>query len=170
MFSPRHSGSRGTDTSSQRSATRAISATVVSGSGTCSSTSIAAAVSNSSSANESEVASSARYSRFGARRVSHSAASLGSSRSIPTMRPSPSFSAHSWVSTPSPQPTSSTEVGAASVHNASRSAWKRSIRRRTTGLVEPYLSNVLPVGTASVGAHSRTVSRSRPDSSGDPFS
>ena len=41
MFNPRHSGSRGTDTSRWPQATRAISATVCSGSGTCSSTSIA---------------------------------------------------------------------------------------------------------------------------------
>ena len=43
MFSIRHSGSRGTDTSRWRSAQRAISASVCSGSGTCSSTSIAQA-------------------------------------------------------------------------------------------------------------------------------
>ena len=43
MFSIRHSGSRGTETSRWRSAQRAISATVCSGSGTCSSTSIALA-------------------------------------------------------------------------------------------------------------------------------
>ena len=41
MFSPRHSGSRGTETSRWPLATRAISATVCAGSGTCSSTSIA---------------------------------------------------------------------------------------------------------------------------------
>ena len=76
MLSPRHSGSRGTDTSSHRSATRAISATVASGSGTCSSTSIAAATSNSESEKERRVASSARYSRLGRRRVDHSCAQL----------------------------------------------------------------------------------------------
>ena len=65
MLRPRQSGSRGTDTSRWRRATRAISASVASGSGTCSSTSIAQAMSNSSSPNDSRVASSARNSRFG---------------------------------------------------------------------------------------------------------
>ena len=62
-------------------------------------------------ANESRVASSARNSRFGRSRFAHSARSFGSSRSMPTMRPSPSRSAHSTVSTPSPQPTSRTDAG-----------------------------------------------------------
>ena len=52
MFSARHSGSRGTETSRcPPRATRAISATVCSGSGTCSSTSIALASVNSPSPN-----------------------------------------------------------------------------------------------------------------------
>ena len=58
MFVIRQIGSRGTDTSTQRLATRAISATVASGSGTCSSTSIAVAMSNSFSVNDRLVASS----------------------------------------------------------------------------------------------------------------
>ena len=37
---------------------------------------------------------------------------------------------------------------------------KPAISRRTTGLVEPYLSNVLPVGTASPTAHTSSASRS----------
>ena len=66
MFSARHSGSRGTQTSSQRRATRAISATACSGSGTCSRTSMAVAASNSSSAKGRFSAFITRYSRFGA--------------------------------------------------------------------------------------------------------
>ena len=50
MFRPRHSGSRGTLTSTHRDATRNISASTAAGSGTCSSTSIAVAASNSPSA------------------------------------------------------------------------------------------------------------------------
>ena len=152
ILSIRQSGSRGTDTSSQRRATRAISASVASGSGTCSSTSMAVAMSNSLSPKEREVASSARYSRLGRWRFCHSARSLGSSRSMPTMRLSPSRSAHSCVRTPSPQPTSSTDSGAAFSHSSSSVWWKPPISRFTTGLVEPYLSKVLPVGTASGAA------------------
>jgi hypothetical protein len=140
MLSPRQSGSRGTETRSQRFATRAISATVRSGSGTCSNTSIALAMSNSLSANDRFVASSTRYSRFGRRRLSHSALSFGSSRSMPTIRPLPSLSAHCSVSTPSPQPTSRIDSGAAFRHSSSSVDSKPCINRRTTGLVEPYLS------------------------------
>ena len=68
-------------------ARRAHAWTTLAGSGTCSSTSIAVARSNSSSENDSRVASSARNSRFGRARRSHSARSFGSSRSIP--RPTP---------------------------------------------------------------------------------
>ena len=56
MFSPRHSGSRGTLTRIQRDETRAISPSTAAGSGTCSSTSIAVAASNSPSLNGQAVA------------------------------------------------------------------------------------------------------------------
>ena len=46
-----------------------------------------------------------------------------------------------WVSTPSPQPMSSSERGRGALRSSSSSVRsKRAIRRRTTGLVEPYLS------------------------------
>src|SRR5919204_258145 len=90
MLSIRQRGSRGTDTSSHDRATRAISATVCSGSGTCSRTSIAVATSNSPSANGRFSAFITRYSRLGAWRCSHSAWIAGSSRSMPTTRRSPS--------------------------------------------------------------------------------
>ena len=80
------------------------------------------------------------------------------------MRRSSRRSAHSWVSTPSPQPTSSTDRGRRRARRARRAcAWKPAIRRRTTGLVEPYLSKVLPVGTlaACAVAHRRSSSRAR---------
>ena len=93
-------------------ATRAISARVWSGSGTCSSTSIALAKSNSSRSKGRSSAFCTRYSRFGRRRLSHSACSWGSSRSMPTTRPSPMRSAHSQTRTPSPQPTSRMRGGA----------------------------------------------------------
>ncbi len=51
-------------------------------------------------------------------RVACSASSFGSSRSMPTIRLSPSASAHLCVSTPSPQPTSSTELGAACANSS----------------------------------------------------
>src|SRR5215207_1537857 len=150
MFSTRHSGSRGTETSSQRCAARAISATVCSGSGTCSRTSIAAARSNSSSAKGRFSAFMTRYSRFGAVRLAHSACSAGSSRSMPTTRrSSPKRCAHWCVSTPSPQPTSSSDCGSASVKSSSSVPSKRAMRRRTTGFFEPYLSYVLPVTVPS---------------------
>ena len=93
-------------------------------------------------------------------RRSHSARSLGSSRSMPTMRPSPGRSAHSTVSTPSPQPTSRIERGAARAHSSSSVPWKPAISRLTTGFAEPYLSKVLPVGDLGGGAHSFSASRS----------
>ena len=117
-------------------------------------------MSNSPSANDSEVASSQRNSRFGRARRSHSACSFGSSRSMPTIRPSPSRSAHCSVSTPSPQPTSRIDSGAARVQSSSSVRSKPAISRRTTGFDEPYLSKVFPVGTSAVGAHSRSASRS----------
>ena len=80
----RHSGSRGTDTSRWRRATRAISETVCSGSGTCSRTSIAVARSNSSSSNGRRSGGIVANRRLSRRRVSHSARSLGSSRSRPS--------------------------------------------------------------------------------------
>ena len=93
---------------------------------------------------------SPRNSRFGrAARAAHSAASLGSSRSMPTTRPDRRAAAPTARSArprrsrrraPSPAPP------AANSSSSVRS--KPAISRRTTGLVEPYLSNVLPVGTA----------------------
>ena len=80
-----------------------------------------------------------RYSRFGAWRFSHSAWIAGSSRSIPTTRPSRRC-AHLWVSTPSPQPTSRIERGAAWPNSSASVRSKPAISRWTTGLVEPYLS------------------------------
>ena len=81
-----------------------------------------------------------RYSRFGAWRFSHSAWSAGSSRSIPTTRAGAIRAAHLWVSTPSPQPTSSSDCGAACANSSSSVRSKPAISRLTTGLVEPYLS------------------------------
>src|SRR4051794_39607917 len=150
MFRPRHSGSRGTDTSRwPPRATRAISASVWSGSGTCSSTSIADASSNSPSANGIRSAFMIRYSRLGSRRLSHSAWITASSRSIPTTRPSRRRCAHFWVSTPSPQPTSRTERGEAFAHSSSSVRSKPAISFLTTGLDDPYLSYVLPVTVPS---------------------
>ena len=149
MFSPRHSGSRGTETSSHFEAQRAISETVCSGSGTCSSTSIAVATSNSSSANGRFSAFMTTYCRHGCWRPFQASCSCGSSRSSPTMRSMPGVCAHWWVSTPSPQPTSSSVVGAAWAYSSSSVPSKRAISRLTTGLVEPYLSYVLPVTVPS---------------------
>ncbi len=94
--------------------------------------------------------SRARNPRLGRFRVCHSPASLGSSRSRPTTRPSPRRAAHCAVSTPSPQPMSRIDRAAASVNSSSRLRSKPAISRRTTGFVEPYLSKVLPVGTVAV--------------------
>ena len=71
------------------------------------------AMSNSPSANGRFSAFITRYSRFGAWRFSHSAWSAGSSRSMPTTRRSPRRRAHFSTSTPSPQPTSRIDCGAA---------------------------------------------------------
>src|SRR4051794_32431579 len=162
-FSPRHSGSRGTDTRRcPPRATRAISATVCSGSGTCSSTSIAAASSNSPSVNGSRSAFITRYSRFGADRTAHSACSAGSSRSMPTTRPSRSRVAHFCVSTPSPQPTSSTERGDAFAHSSSSVRSKPAISFLTTGFEDPYLSYVLPVTVPSASRVTVELTAERP--------
>ena len=84
------------------------------------------------------------------RRVAHSARSLGSSRSMPTIRAvaqplGPLVGEHALAAAhvehrraARPAPTGRRASGGSA-----------SIRRRTTGLVEPYLSKVLPVGTAS---------------------
>ena len=48
--------------------------------------------------------------------------------------------AHWCVSTPSPQPTSSKDGGSASPNSSSSVPSKAAMKRRTTGLVEPYLS------------------------------
>ena len=81
-----------------------------------------------------------RYSRLGALRFSHSAWIDGSSRSMPTTRRGASRCAHLWVSTASPQPTSSSDCGSACVKSSSSVRSKPAISRRTTGFVEPYLS------------------------------
>ena len=146
MLRLRQSGSRGTDTSRWRRATRAISSSVASGSGHVLQHLDRARQVELVVAKDSRVASSARNSRFGRERVSHSARSLASSRSMPTTRPSPSRSAHSAVSTPSPQPTSSTDPGAA--RSQTRRARMKARHQALDDRFEPYLSNVLPVGTA----------------------
>src|SRR4051794_9626391 len=64
---------------------------------------------------------------------------------MPTTRRSPRRRAHFSVSTPSPQPTSSSDVGSACTKSSSSVRSKPAMRRRTTGFVEPYLSYVLPV-------------------------
>ena len=89
------------------------------------------------------------YSRFGAWRLTHSAWIAGSSRSTPTIRPSRRRCAHLCVSTPSPQPTSSTERGEAFAHSSSSVRSKPAISFLTTGFEEPYLSYVLPVTVPS---------------------
>jgi hypothetical protein len=67
---------------------------------------------------------------------------------MPTTRPwTPR--AKRWVRTPSPQPTSSTVRGAARANSSPSDRSKPAIRRLTTGLVEPYLSYVLPVTVPS---------------------
>ena len=71
---------------------------------------------------------------------------------MPTTRRSPSRSAHSTVSTPSPQPTSSTDDGAARSQSSSSVPWKPAISRLTTGFWDPYLSKVFPVGTSVAAA------------------
>ena len=73
-------------------------------------------------------------------RFSHSAWIAGSSRSMPTTRPGAIASAHLCVSTPSPQPTSRIDCGAACANSSSSVRSKPAISRLTTGLVEPYLS------------------------------
>ena len=142
MFSARHSGSRGTETSRwPPRAQRAISATVCSGSGTCSSTSIAVASANSPAANgNGSCARRIRYSRFGAVRCSQWRWIAGSSRSKPTTRVAGRAIAHWCVRIASPQPTSSTEPGSTRSNSSPSDRWNVAIRRRTTGLVEPYLS------------------------------
>ena len=101
---------------------------------------MAVATSNSPSAKGRCSAFITLYSRFGARRCSHSAWMAGSSRSMPTIRRGARRCAHLWVSTPSPQPTSSSDCGAARVNSSSRVRSKPAMSRRTTGFVEPYLS------------------------------
>ncbi len=79
MFSPRHSGSRGTDTSRWRPRdARHLGDASRAGSGTCSSTSIAATRSNSPSRERERQWSPATgaNSRFGRSRVAHSACEL----------------------------------------------------------------------------------------------
>ena len=71
-------------------------------------------------------ASITRYSRLGAVRAAQPAWIDSSSRSIPTTRRSPSRSAHRCTSTPSPQPTSSSERGSARSNSSSRCARSRS--------------------------------------------
>ena len=80
------------------------------------------------------------YSRFGAWRLAHSAWIVGSSRSMPTMRPSRRRCAHLCVSTPSPQPTSSTVRGEAFAHSSSSVRSKPAMSFLTTGFEDPYLS------------------------------
>ena len=88
MLSARQSGSRGTLTSSQRDATRAISASTASGSGTCSSTSIAVAASNSPSSKGSAVAGAGVELEVGARRAAPTPrAAWGRRGRCPTTRP-----------------------------------------------------------------------------------
>jgi len=122
------------------------------GTGTCSSTSIAEASSNSPSPNGSVVASCTRYSRFRPPALSATRPrASGSGRSMPTMRPSPILSAHSAVRTP---------LAAADVEDRLRRGPVRTARRgagveaghepahdrvRRAVLVE----GVGPVGTAS---------------------
>ena len=139
---PRQSGSRGTETSSQRLATRAISATVCSGSGTCSRTSIAVATSNSPSANGRFSAFMTRYSRLGAGALGP----LGVQRRVvevdaddaPLLAQAlrPLVREHALAAADVEQ---RLRVG---LRRRARRACPRSraIRRRTTGLVEPYLS------------------------------
>ncbi len=83
-----------------------------------------------------------------AARVAHSASSLGSSRSIPTTRPiaeapRPVLGEHALAAADVEH---RLRRGRANSSSSVRS--KPAISRRTTGLVEPYLSNVLPVGTS----------------------
>ena len=114
MFRPRHSGSRGTETSSQRCAQRAISATVCSGSGTCSSTSIAVA-SVELVVGERQVLGLHDLVLEVRRRCAWPTRPGAPGRRGRCRRcaPSPRRCAHSCVSTPSPQPTSRSECGAA---------------------------------------------------------
>src|SRR5947207_2611372 len=67
----------------------------------------------------------------------------------PPPRPSRRRCAHLCVSTPSPHPTSSTERGEAFAHSSSSVRSKPAISFLTTGLLEPYLSYVLPVTVPS---------------------
>ena len=130
-------------------ATRAISATVASGSGTCSSTSIAVA-SVELVVGEGQRAWPPRRGTPGSARwrLSHSACQLGvvevDADDPPVAQAlGPLVGEHA--------------LAAADVEHRRRrglrptarraSPWKRAISRRTTGLVEPYLSKVLPVGT-----------------------
>ena len=102
---------------------------------------MALAMSNSPSAKGIASAFITRYSRFGAWRPSHSACRCGSSRSMPTTRFCGRIcSAHWCVSTPSPQPTSSSDCASAFVNSSSSVPSKPAMSRRTTGFVEPYLS------------------------------
>src|SRR4051812_24181748 len=64
---------------------------------------------------------------------------------MPTIRASGRRRAQRWTSTPSPQPTSSTDAGAAPSKSPSSAVSKPAMRRLTRGFDDPYLSYVLPV-------------------------
>ena len=121
-----------------------------SGSGTCSSTSIAAARSNSPSANGRLSAGSVAELEVRTRRVAHSAWSFGSARSIPTHAACPRAAPPTGGSArPRRSRRRAPTPARPAVNSSSSVRSKPAISRRTTGFVEPYLSNVLPVGTAT---------------------
>ena len=121
MFSARHSGSRGTDTSRWPAATRAISATVRSGSGTCSSDLDRGHEVELAVGEGRRPAGMVLNSRFGAPASPIRPASFGSSRSMPTTRP---------VAEPLRPPLGEHALAAADVeHRAGRRAGEQLVER-----------------------------------------
>ena len=97
----------------------------------------------------------ARYSRLGACACAHPAW-IGSSRSMPTTGASPSALRPACTSTPSPQPTSSTERGAARSNSSSSVALEAAHQPAHDGVGRAVLV-VCVAGDAALGGH--TVER-----------
>jgi hypothetical protein len=154
MLPIRQTGSRGTDAISEPEQTRASSAIAAAGSGRCSNTSIARTRSKASSGNGRLDASPNAHESS---RDCHCAARSSSGRSRPITGTPSKRSMTRLVTIPSPMPISKMRVGAVSSRYRSRAAKNPFIIRRSIGLVDPYLSYVLPVGVLPEGIVASSV-------------
>ena len=147
-FRARHSGSRGTETSRWRAATRAISAIVALGVGDV--------LEHLDRGGEVErpirerqvLRRASRNSRFATPARPPLGLELRVGQVDPDHRPSPELlgpleGQHALAAAHVEH-----RFGRGAVNRRSSVPSNPAIRRRTTGFVEPYLSNVLPVGTA----------------------